>query len=140
MALTQQIAGHQRAGKGARITVGGAALNYGEFNCEDKADDLDETNFESGGIEQGTIGIEWVEYDASGYYDASNNPYDTPALFPRDNLANMRFYINSAESAQWIFTLARVLSAKNGAPVRQLITFAWSGKSQGPFSRPTGSF
>lgn len=134
------ITGKQRAGKNARIKVQGTPLNYGDYDCDDKADDLDETNFESGGLEQGTIGIEVVEYTAGGFFDAGAMPYDDPpGLFPRDNLPNMLVYPSVTDGTFWNFPLARVFTAKNSANVRAMVLFTWGGKSQGPFSRPTGS-
>lgn len=134
------IAGKQRAAKGSRIKANGATLNFGEWDTDDKADKLDGTNFESGGQGQGTTGIETVEYNAGGLWDAGKNAYDSPpGIYPQDSFANLYFYENVTDNVFWLFPLALILSAKNGASVREMVKFSWSGESNGPFTRPTGS-
>jgi hypothetical protein len=134
------VAGKQRSGKNARVTVGGTALKHAEWEAENKADDLDTTNFESGGVEQGTTGIEVVDVSAKGDWDAGGNFQDSPpGIYPRDDLSTVKFYTNVTDNVFWAFPLLRVLSARNGAQVRGKVSFEWSGKSQSSFTRPSGS-
>lgn len=97
-------------------------------------------NFESMGYDQGTIGIIGCDWDSKGDWQAHNNFYDQPpGIFPRDDLKNVLLYENVADNVFWNFYWNRVLSAKNGNPVRGLVSFEWSSKTNGFFSPPTGS-
>jgi len=126
-----------RAGKNSRIIVAGATLNLNEYSADERADDLDLTNFESGGVEEGTDGIHVVEFSVKGSWDGGRNPYgDPPGIYPRDNLAGVFLYINVADNVKWSLPKVRILSARNSSAVRQLVNFEASGKSNGPYTRP----
>lgn len=134
------MAGRPRAGKSGRILVGLVNLNLSEWTAEDKMDDLDTTTFENDGYETGTVGIEVLEYGFKGNWDASRNHFDSPpGLYPRDDLAVVKLYEAILDNVFWSVPLSRVLSARNGCVVRQLVTFEASLKSNGVFVRPTGS-
>lgn len=132
--------GHQRAGKGARWSVGATLLRFGKWDCKRRADDLPTDNFESGGEEQGTIGFAGTDWNGDGFWDAQQNAFDTPpALFPQDSLATLKFYLNVADNVFWSIATARVLSAGNSVDCKQLVGFNASGKSNGGVVLPTGS-
>lgn len=134
------MAGKQRSAKGSRISVGNVNLNLAEWDATHRGDDLDTTNFESGGVEQGTIGIEVVEYDLKGDWDAGRNPFDSPpGLYPRDDLLTVRLYENVSDNCFWAFPTSRVISARNSAQIRGKVVFEASCKSNGTFTKPTGS-
>ena len=133
------IAGAQRAGKGSRWQVNAINLRMGKWDCDWKGDDLDTTNFESGGFEQGIIGINVAPWNGSGLWDASIPPYlDPPGIFPRSALLNVFFYTSVTDNVGWFLPIARVFSAKTGAEVRGLVTFESSGKSNSTFTPPVG--
>lgn len=134
------ISGKARSAKGSRAAVGSTILNYSEWTTDLKGDDLDTTNFESLGFDQGIVGIIGCDWTLKGPWDAGRNAYDDPpGLYPRPDLANVTLYYNVADNVLWTFPLSRVLSAKVNAPVRGLVDFAVDCKSQGTFSLPTGS-
>jgi hypothetical protein len=129
-----------RSAKGSRISIGGTALQKSGWEVTDQADDLDTTTFESGGVYQNTVGIEKADWSLRGLWDAGANAYDNPpGLYPRDNLSTLNFYENVSDNIFWSFPTATVLSSRNGAEVRQLVTFESAGTNNGSFSRPSGS-
>ena len=129
-----------RAGKKGRFTVGGTRLAMKELNIDYHGDDLDTTSFESNGKDAGTIGILGCGVDGKGDWDAGQNPLDDPpGIYPRDDLPNVQAILNSQDAQAWNFPLLRVLSAKNAIPVRGLVGFDFSGKSNGDFTPPQGS-
>jgi hypothetical protein len=131
------VTGAARSGKGSRISANGTNLNQSEWNTDFKGDDLDTTVFESQGYDEGTIGIEGVDWDFKGRWDAIQNFYNSPpGIFPQDQYPNLIFYESVSDNVFWLVTLARILSAKNGATVRGLVTFESSGKSNGSFVIP----
>ncbi len=132
--------GKARSGKGGRVTINAVALYLKEWNVDYKGDDLDTTNFESQGFDQGTIGIIGCDWDSKGDWQAGANFYDNPpGIYPRDDLKTVLLYENVADNVFWNFPWNRVLSAKNGNPVRGLVSFEWSSKTNGMFAAPTGS-
>lgn len=132
--------GKARSGKGARVSAGGTTLRAAEFEAAQQADDLDTTNFECSGTEQGTIGVLSATWSIRGDWDASVNMFDNPpGLYPRDDLLNLYLYTNLVDNVYWYFATARVLSSRNSGQVRGKVTFEASGKNQGTFVSPTGS-
>lgn len=134
--------GKQRAGKNSRVQVGVTNLRHANWRATWRGDDLDTTNFESL-TEQGTIGTIVCEWQTGGDWDASINSFDSPpGFYPRDDMGQIKFYENVADNIGHVLATNRVLSAENGADVKQKVTFTASGKSQGVSfspSLPTGS-
>lgn len=131
------VAGSMRAAKGSRVSVGGTPLTKSEWDVTYRGDDLDTTNFESGGVEQGLIGVLGADWNAGGDWDAARPAFGViPGMYPREDLANLQLYTNVSDGHAWAFPLARVISARNGAQVRQKVTLSGSGKGQGNFSLP----
>ena len=145
--------GHFKAGKGGRIAVGATFLTLDTYEINFNTDWIDTTNFESLGIhpaggvgttttfEQGTFGVLWNHYSFSGKWDAQQPKYDTPpALYPRDDLASVKIYENTGDGDFWNYPFSIVVTTRNGARVRDAITWDASLQSNGNFSCPTGTF
>lgn len=138
------VVGKQRAAKNSRVSVAATNLNFASWKTTTKGDDLDTTNFESAGHEQGTIGVDVIEWTMGGDWDAGRNSFDSPpGLYPRDDLGAVKFYENVTDNIFFNIATNRVISAENGAEVRGKVTFSATGKSQGCVlvgtSLPTGS-
>lgn len=133
--------GHFRAAKGSRVSVEATILKKSTWEVTYRGDDLDTTTFESQGFEQGTIGIVGLDWSLGANWDAQqNNLDDPPGLFPRDNLGTVIFFENVSDNVFWNIPVNRVISSKNGAEVRALVTFSSEGKSNGTgIAQPTGS-
>lgn len=133
--------GKQRAAKNSRVQVVATNLRAANWRVTRRGDDLDTSNFESTGQEQGTIGFEVSEWSLGGDWDAQQNAFDNPpGLYPRDDLGTIRFYENVTDNVFHLITVSRVLSAENGAEVKGKVTFTANGKSQGTgVTLPTGS-
>lgn len=135
------VVGKFRAAKNSRVKVNGTNLNKSVWDLTLKGDDLDTTTFESGGWEQGTIGINSIDFSYGANWDAGANNLDNPpGLYPRDDGPDHKFYENTTDNVFWDLPLVRILSAKNGAEVRGLVSFSTEGKMNGTgASLPTGS-
>ena len=127
-----------RSGKNAAVSVEDVILRKSKWDVDLKGDDLDTTNFESAGVDEGIIGIAGVDWNVGGLWDSNGIQLsDPPGLFPRDDLGAVLLYINTTDAFFWNFPANRVLSSKNGAEVRQAVTFESSGKiNGGPFYMP----
>jgi hypothetical protein len=125
-------AGKQRAGKNSRVTIAATNLKLASWKATWRGDDIDTTNFESSGADQGTIGIIGTDWTVSGLWDAGVNFYDSPpGLYPRDDLGALKFYTNVTDNVYHSLATNRVISAENGAEVKQAVNFSASGKAQG---------
>lgn len=133
--------GHFRAAKNARVIIEATTLKKSVWDLTLRGDDLDTTTFESSGVEQGTIGIVGIDWSCGANWDAqANNLTDPPGLYPRDDLGDVKLYENTTDNTFWDLPQNRVLSSKNGAEVRGLVTFSSECKLNGPgYSLPTGS-
>ncbi len=132
-------------GKNSRVTVGSGPtiLKATDWDYTHEADDGDLTNSESTGCEEGNTGIQRVSWNIKGKWDLKLNPeVDPPGFYPRNDLASVKFIPSNPDVATvtpMILALARVLSVRATMNVRQNIEYAASGKSQGPFTLPSGS-
>lgn len=131
--------GTLRSGKGSRVQVNGTNMTQAEYSVKDGADKLDTTNFESTGLGQSTIGIEELDYNVRGNWDATIRPTtsDPPGIFPRDNLLNVKIYTNLTDNNFWNIPQSTVVSAETTSQVRQLVGFNWAAFSNGTgWARP----
>lgn len=130
--------GAQRSGKTAKVTVNGEAIVLQSYNVQQRGDDLDTVNFESEGYDEGILGIEGLDWNFRGDWNASRTPWtDPPGIYPRDDLAHLRFFLHTdGAQERWYMRYARVRSANNGAEVRGKVTYEAGGKSQGVFLTP----
>lgn len=131
--------GQFRSGKNARVSVSGANLLQNEWDVTDRGDWQDTTNFEDSGEEQGLVGIEGLDYNVKGDWNAETNVYDDPpGIFPQDAFPDLQLYENISDNVFWDIPFSAIVSAQNGATVRGKVTFGWTGKAQPGWIRPTG--
>jgi hypothetical protein len=132
--------GYQRSSKNSRVVVGGENLKNNKWTAEETGDDLDTVNFESSGLDEGIKGIFGVAITYGGDWDAAYNFFDDPpGIYPRDDLQDLQLYLNVADDTFWDFYYSRINSCNNSSSVRDKVSFDASGKSQGDYTRPTGS-
>jgi hypothetical protein len=138
--------GYQRAGKTSRILIGSSALAYASWEVSEKTTALDTMNFESYNViaaesfgEGLHDGVE-CELRGAGDWDAHNAAYGAvPGLYIRDDLVNSLYYTSRIDGVFWSFPYSRISSSTNGATAKGVVTFSYSGMSQGPFTPPTVS-
>lgn len=148
MAAAAFSSGKQRSAKASRLTVLGANLNVKTINVSQHSDELDTTNIEAAGYDTGTVGVTGLDWDFDGDWDAGKNFYDAvPGIYPRDDLGVTRtgagsstiIYGNVADNVPTTVPTSRVVSSKNTMPVRGLVGFSATCKSNGQFTMSTGS-
>jgi hypothetical protein len=143
-----------RSGKGGRILWGGTisanppfsppgdglVLLMQEWSLTERADDLDSTGFEDQGTETGLTGVGVVEFTFRGLWDAGQNMLiDPPGIWPRPDGGPCVLYENLVDGVFWAFPCVRILSAQQTNPVRGLVTFSASCKSNGIWQRPNSN-
>ncbi len=146
--------GSFRSGKGGRFRFDNTNLKGRKWSVAEEGNDLDTTNFEcftedygstgAGGgrsFTQGLIGLETASCNYEGSWDAATNPFDDPpAIYARDDGPLCQLYINQVDNNYYEFAETRVLTASVDCAVDGLVSFNFSFKNQGPWSRPAGSF
>jgi hypothetical protein len=135
------MAGTFRAGKSGRVTIGlepaAQHLALQEWAVTGRGADLDTTNFESQGLEEGLIGIVGADWSVRGNWDSAMNPMaDPPGLFPRDNGTNMSLITNIGDADGYVFPYWRCLNSRITTTANGMVAFDADGKSQGPFNTP----
>lgn len=138
--------GKQRAAKTSRVGVGSQFLTFASWEANMQGEDFVTVNFESYNVaaaetyDEGILGKVWVDYRFGGDWDAGTNPLGSPpGLFVRDDLASVDFFTSRLDAINWAFPFLRVRGSTNGGEIAGKVTFNTSGKSQGPFTFPTGS-
>lgn len=129
-----------RAGKGGRTTVSSTTMTNSEWSCTHQGDNLDTTNFESNGFQEGIIGIQRLDWSVKATWNAAQNPMDDPpGLYPRDDGSSMYLYTNRTDAKSFSMPLFRCVSSTIRATATAKVEFDSSGSSQGGFSIPAGS-
>jgi hypothetical protein len=124
--------------KGSRISSGGTFIFPKNGSVTDHADKEDSTSFEDNAKATSTVGVEECDLDGDGDWQAQLNYYDAvPGIYPRDD-AEFQYYININDGTNFSFPVATIVSSKVAMPVRGLVSFNWSGFSNGDFTRPSG--
>ena len=134
--------GHFRSGKNSAISVGGSFLSWANWDANYEGRDLDVTNFESNGFDEGIIGIVSLTWNLSGSWNAAQSPYTTPPiLFPSDQGQNMAMYPFFADgAANYNMPQYRCLSGHGTTKTDGTVEFSANGKSQGTFTVPMTTF
>ena len=131
--------GHFRAGKNSRTQVNSQNLTSTDWTASYKGVDLDVTNFESQGFSEGIIGVFSLEWSLSGHWNAAQNPNaNPPGLFPTDSGTNLNLYVSQSDATFYAMPTFRCFDGAAKTNSMQDVTFTASGKSQGPFTVPTG--
>ena len=132
-----------KPGKRGRVTIGTVQQTVRhifakEFTVDNSGEDLDTTNFESGGFDEGVLGIELLAFAFKGDWRPERNYLmNPPGLFPRDDLANVKLFPSTDDLANfWDIPCARVLKAHQTCPVKGVVSFDVDLKSNGKFVRP----
>lgn len=144
--------GAQRAAKLSRVQVGSMNLAMASWEATMTGADLPTVNFESynsgAGINEtfgeGIMGVLSCDGRYGGAWDAGGGgaggakfTADPPGLYPRDNLANVRFFVNRTDSTFWDFIYQRIRGVNISAAVEGLVLFNVSDfKNQGRFIYP----
>ena len=129
-----------RAGYAGSCSVDGSEFAMQEWSTTWRGADLDTTNFESNGYEEGLIGVQGVDWTVNGDWDASQNPLeDPPGLYPRVAGEAMILTTNTTDAQNWDFPQFRVHSSQLSVRTSGKVSINASGKNNGTFTPPTGS-
>lgn len=133
--------GHFRSGKNSRAQCGTSPQNMTQANwtADYAGEDLDVTNFESNGYDEGICGVLSLAWSLSGRWNAAQNPFaDPPGLFPTDEGDSLNLFVNVSDSTSYGMTQFRCKSSKVTTSAKGAVDFESSGMSQGSFTTPSG--
>ena len=142
--------GAQRAAKLSRVQVGSQNLAMASWEATAQGADLPTVNFESYNpatgetYAEGLYGVLSCDGRFGGAWDAggggaggSKFTANPPGLYVRDDLANVRLFVNRTDSTYWDFIYMRIRGVNNSAAVEGLVLFNVSDfKNQGRFVYP----
>lgn len=129
-----------RAGFLGRVKATGVNLKLNKWSVTPRSEDIDTTNFESGGYEEGIGGVVGADVTFEGLWDAGQNPYDNPPLLvPGTIITNVYLYINKNETQFFLFPSLRIIQAPVNVDVPGKSTYSITAKSDGSFTFPSGS-
>lgn len=128
------------SGKNAKMRIGSYVLAGKRWTGTYELDELDVTNFESGGYHECIGGVRKVTVQMDGDFNAAENMFDSPPLITDgDTISLVRLYLNGTDGPYWSIPTLLVRSVSNSAEVRGTVTFSISGTGSGVFVLPTGA-
>ena len=130
--------GHFRAGKTSRAQVNAQNMTTASWTATYTGVDLPVTNFESGGFDEGIIGVLSLTWSLSGRWNAAQNPNaNPPGLFPTDGGTNMNLYVSTSDNTAYQMPIFRCFSGAASTTASGAVDFQANGMSNGTFSVPT---
>jgi len=131
--------GSFRAGRNSRAQVNAQNMTTAQWSATFRGENLDTTNFESNGYEEGIIGIWGLDWSLSGSWNAAQNPNaDPPGLFPTEEGSDMFLYVNVSDDTAYEMSTFRCTQGQASTTATGKVEFTASGMSQGSFTVPTG--
>jgi hypothetical protein len=123
--------------KNARVKINGTFYKAMKWAVKVKVDEVDISNFETGGYADYTSGLLEAEISVEGFYDSGNPPY--PNLTPGSILSNVLLYVDfvNIPGSFWSFPSVLVFDTDNDAEARGTVKFSFRGKNKGTFSFPS---
>lgn len=125
--------------KNSRVTAGLAntVLQAYKWTVEVRADEIDVTNFESGGFTDYLTSY----VDAMGTVDAfwdkdDNQPFDDPPQLLPGQQTNLTLYMHTDLLNYFRFPIAIILSSTVDAAVRDVVRYNFTFRNKGPFYYP----
>src|SRR5260370_16704679 len=105
---------HVRRGKDGRVAWGAGPQNLGlaNYTITERADKLEYTTFEStNGQEENSVGVEGVDQEYEGDWDAAVNRYDSPPnITPTDAAGPPHSYLTKSDPTSSLFPLLTIFS------------------------------
>lgn len=130
--------GSFRAGKTSRAQCNAQDMTMASWTATYDGMDLDVTNFESAGFEEGIIGVKSLQWTVSGRWNASQNPNaDPPGLFPTDAGLNLKLYVSTNDNTAYLMPVFRCFKGTAKTSAKDAVDFEADGHSQGTFSVPS---
>lgn len=124
-----------RSGKTSAASVQGTTLANTDWSIKYNGQDLDTTNFESDGYEEGLTGILSASWTLKGSWDSGSDPTsDPPGLYPRDDGVDMTLTPSTLGGRTYSLSSWRCMDTDISTNVRGVVQYNSSGKNQGTFS------
>lgn len=125
-----------------RFEVGGTprTLYATEWEEDESAEELDFSNFESGGYRTRIPGLKNLRMTISGWVDVGANPHDTPLfLNSGQTLTNVGAYYSGTAGPLWLMPSALVVNVRETARVDDMVRYTATLLSKGTYTLPTGN-
>lgn len=122
-----------------RLGAGATVLTAKSWTVTSEADELDTTNFESGGYTEVIGGIKKLTVQIEIDWDSAANPFDSPrSIIPGSTISTVKLYVNDTTGPYWSIPTLFIRSVSNPAEVRQTVRVSINGTGSGSYTLPTG--
>lgn len=130
--------------KNSRVVIGGIAVASKQWTVNVEADELETTNFESGGFHENIAGIRKLTFSIELDYNASLNLHEAGGgtVLAGSIISSIKLYINAPAAAQgpfWLLSYAFIKSVSPRADVKSTYSVTIQGNATGTFTYPTGA-
>lgn len=114
-----------------------------QWTVEVRADEIDITNFETGGFAQFLPSYVEAHISVDGFYNTSTNPFGPnspePLIMAGNKVKLQLYYLNpTTNNDLFTFPEAFIMSATGGSAVRDAGRVSFTARNYGAFSYPTG--
>lgn len=130
-------------GRSGRVFADSVELCVKGWDAEESAEEFETTSTCSQGFYEFDTGVTMLEGNVEADWDISQNPFDTPGLRAGKEVV-LKLYEHatpgaSAEDGPFWAVNAIITRMKNASPNKGTVTYGFSFKSNGTYSRPTGN-
>ncbi len=136
------MAGTPRSAVNANVRIGATVFYGASWNVKENPEILDTSNFEGGGFSDAIPGMYTVNVDVEGFFDASQNPFDSPPLLGAGSiLSTVKLYLNTVSGPFWLFPVVLITSTETSAEAKgsKPLWFKFSFQNKGSWTEPTGA-
>lgn len=125
------------SGRLGKVTVGSTDLCITSWEADEEGEELDTTCTDGTGRNSNIIGTQGVTLNVKANYDADAPPFASPPGIIVGDLVAIKAYVGDPTLAKfWNFPTARITNVKNQSEVKGLVTYEFTAKSNGTYTRP----
>lgn len=126
------------SGRLGKVTVGVTDLCITSWEVDEEGEELDTTCTDGTGKNSSIVGTAGVTLNVKANYDADAPPFAAPPGLIVGDLVAVKAYVGDPVNNKfWNFPTMRITNVKNQSEVKGLVTYEFTGKSSGAYTRPT---
>jgi len=122
--------------KNARVRIDSTNFAATKWSVDVKADEIDITNFETGGFKDYLTSYVEAMISIDLFYDTTNGPFDTNLLSVGSQPAILLFTQRDTAQEFFSFPASIILSANVSAEVRDAVRVSVTARNKGAFLYP----
>lgn len=125
-------------GKLGKVTVGTTDLCVTSWEVNEEAEDHDTTCTDGTGKNSNLAGSVGCTANVKANFDMDASPFVDPPNIVAGATVILKCYVGDpASNKLWNFPTFNIMTVKNVSEVKGLVTYEFSGKSKGTYTRPS---